>query len=116
MSNLRQKIEKLTTLSPLMENRTKGDLEQVCGQPLTWNNVDVIELESQYQKGQKDHVPVLHFAEYPDNFFFGGQQFSSICEELEVEDIEDLKTNGIQIMLSRIKTKNGQTFTKLELI
>lgn len=109
--NLQSKIKKLTTFSELALGRNKGLLEDLMGKEVTWNNYENASLG-------KDIVPVVTFEEYPDTFYFGGMAFRDIIKELDDKDIEELRTKGVKIKLTKqeVKSDKRKTFTRIEVV
>lgn len=111
MGKLLSKVKKLTSFSGLAEGRDKGLLKDLFGKTVTWCGVENASLG-------KSTVPVVIFKEYPDRFFFGGQAFRDIVNELDNEDIEELFNDGIKIMMTSqpVKSDNARTFTKITVV
>lgn len=76
MASLKDFVKEQTTLSKLMEGKTKKPLKEICNEEITLNNFDI--LSDNYGKA----YTVCTFDEYPDNFVFGGSVITDILCKL----------------------------------
>jgi hypothetical protein len=114
-----------TSLSPLVENRTKisvGEIVDNYPEGITVNNFDMV--NGTDQSGQPITYPVFTFAEDNTRFGFGGTVLKNIVNSWLAAfdgDIEAcakaLNANGgVKLKFSHGRTKAGRTVTEIEVI
>lgn len=126
MSNLFANIARKTvTLSPLMENRTKMPMRDVIDTYTDGVHVTAFDYIPGHDKsGEPTTYPVLHIAEAPESFVFGGTVMKAICDawvEHFDGDIDSCnaalsKGGGVLLKFTRDVTKNGNTITRVAVL
>lgn len=111
MANLSLKAlaNKIAGGSALMDGRHKLETSDVVGIELTLRDFDIISFE---QAGKQVVYPVVIFDEITDGFYQGGMQLRRLCEAIDEtpEMKEELRQNGLRLMLESGKTRSGQDF------
>ena len=118
--SLRQIAKEMTTLSELMTNRDKVDVEFIIEkypQGISLNGVDLLTSEGK-------QYPVFTFAEDETAFFFGGTVLMNIVngwlKALNTTDIsvvsEALAQENVKVVLGTAKTKSGKNVTTVDVI
>lgn len=120
MRNLRDLAKKAVTLCELMENRDKietADIMKYHPDGITIRDYSN-NIPTEFGQGV-----VYIFDEEKEKFAFGGLAFKNLFDELEMDyegDVgelrKELQEKGLRVKLSSIKTKKGQTFTKIDVI
>ena len=103
--------------SPVISDRTKLKTGDILGMTLSIDEVDLITINEQ-------PVGVFHFLEFPDKYYFGGQQLTEILTTtmLPMEDgildevNKNLKAEPLLVKLRETKTRSGKSFTQVEII
>ncbi len=125
MNKFTQAAIQETTLSPVMEGRSKIPMKEI--KERYPDGVTVTEFDflttNDPKKGQST-FPVLAFAEDPAGCFFGGEVLNRICRkwaDLYDGDVtaasEALKqAGGVKIRLYSSETRSGNSFTAAEII
>ncbi len=115
---LRETALKETTISPLIESRTKIDVESVQNTVLTIDKIDLVKMKNK-NTGEYEDVPVIVFKEKPDNFIFGGICLLNIvrawveqCGTVDTVN-ETLQAETVQIKIEKSKTKSGNNVNKV---
>lgn len=120
MSKFSKIAKAATTLSPVMENRTKIDTKELIDEfpnGITVNECDLVStIEGSYA--------IVSFSELSGRFYNCGSLLTNIVTEWVKEyegDIEacnnDLKASGgVKIVLEESKTASGRNFTKVSII
>lgn len=110
MGNLVKLVKEITSTSILTVGRTKVDTSDIIGIELTIRDFDFVEY---VDKSTSTTViyPVIIFDEMPESYYCGGQSLSEICTAIDANGLHDeLKTNGLKVMLGITKTKANQPF------
>lgn len=111
--------EALLNSSKVIENHSKvttDDLISAYPAGCTISAVDIIH-------GEKGDYAVFNIAERPDVYSNGGKVLTSIVKAW-AEDFGDMAalnnelctSGGVKVVLSKSRTKKGQTFTKVDII
>lgn len=114
--SLRDKAQAALTLSPLMKDRTKGNISDICEKPVTLRDYDVVQMMSN-KTGEIQDVAVLQIDEYPTLFFFGGLIATKLVNQFDEADKEELNSTGLKIMFKKGKAnKSGNDLTLIEVL
>lgn len=119
MGNFKNRAISATTVSKLMEGRTKiSNDELITRYP---DGVTVIGFD--WMNGDDGKYPVCVFLENPNECFFGGTAMTSICDAWmdgfeSAEACSEALANegGVKIRFSKGKTKNNRNFTKADVV
>ena len=119
MGNFKNKAVAATTISELMENRTKISTDEVISKYPEGITITAFD----WMKGENGQYPVAIFKENDHECFFGGAALTSICEDW-MDGYEDTKScsddlaaeGGVKLKFTKSKTKNNRTFTKAEVV
>lgn len=116
MSNLARLVKEITSTSILTLGRVKIDTPDVLGIELTLRDFDFVEyVDSREQKTV--NYPVVVFDELPESYYCGGKALADICTAIEANGLHDeLRTNGLRVMLGSTKTKANQPFVTVTVI
>ena len=118
--NFKQSAEKITTISKLMEGRTKAKTREIIDKfpdGITITGFDLV-------NGAKGQYPVLIFKEDDTKFFNGGLVFTKIVNEwLSAYDGDIAKCNkdlldfgGVAVKMEIGTTKSGNNITKVTIL
>lgn len=122
--NFREIALNATSLSELMNGRTKLDTKDIVTQfpeGITITGVDLVE----YEKDGKNIVyPVIIFKENENAFYMGGLILKKIVEAWAKQTNGDYKelsrllveSGGVKIKLSEGKSKTGNNITNVEVL
>lgn len=83
---------------PFMKGRTKGEISEILGQPVTIRDFDFLD-------GQDGEYVVFIVDEVKDTFFFGGSVLTSNLKLLNSEEVNEVKESGLPVMLYEAKSK-----------
>lgn len=118
---LRETAIKETSISPLIENRQKIDVDAVQNTVLTIDKIDLVKMKNK-NTGEYEDVPIITFKERPDNFIFGGICLLNIvkawveqCGTVETVN-ETLQAETVQIKIEKAKTKSGNNVNKVTVL
>lgn len=118
---LRETAIKETSISPLIENRQKIDVDAVQNTVLTIDKIDLVKIKNK-NTGEYEDVPVIVFKEIPDHFIFGGICLLNIvkawveqCGTVETVN-ETLQAETVQIKIEKSKTKSGNNVNKVTVL
>lgn len=116
MSNLARLVKEITSTSILTVGRVKIDTSEVVGVELTMRDFDFVTYEDTKEKKEVVY-PVVIFDELPESYYCGGKALSDICTAIDANGLHDeLKTNGLRVMLGVTKTKANQPFVTVTVI
>lgn len=115
-----QLARKTTTLSPIMEGRTKMETRDIIAkypQGITVYAFDMI------NSSAEETYPVFLFKEEQDKFAFGGAVFKSIVESWihqfdgSIDDCSSAlgASGGVKMIFKTSVTKNGRSITTIEI-
>lgn len=117
--SFKSKAVSATTLSKLMENRTKISNDEL----MTKYPEGVTVTGFDWMKGDDGKYPVCVFSENENECFFGGTAMTSICDawmdgyNSPEECSEALaKEGGVKLKFTKDKTKQNRSFTKVEVV
>ena len=113
--SLRERAIEMTTLSPLMTNREKGDQKTLIGEVITIKDFDFVDMTGE---DGENHFVVYHIEEDDKRFFMGGKVLTKTLEDLETEGYgNDIRTDGLPLLMETKdhKTIKGRTYTALTL-
>lgn len=119
MGTFKDRAINATTISKLMEGRTKiSNDELISKYP---DGVTVIGFD--WMQGDDDKYPVCVFLENENECFFGGMSMTAICyawmegfENPEECSAALCGEGGVKIKFTKGKTKGNRNFTKAEII
>lgn len=106
----------MSSFSQFMSSGTSLDLEG-REQIKTKDLLDIKVTVEDYSliKGAHGKTAIVVFKEMPDGFYFSGTALTGILSEIETAGKhEDLKKEGMQIILYTSKTKKGVDFTAVK--
>lgn len=121
MANLFSTVaRKETTLSPLMDNRTRLSTDELIAQYP--QGVTVREFD--FIGTGEDAYPVFAFAENPQMFAFGGKVFAGVARawadmydgDIEKASSELYAAGGVKMVFAKSRAKNGNTVTTVTVI
>lgn len=93
---------------PFMKGRTKGEVAELLGNPVTIKDFDFLD-------GQDGKYVVFIVEEVKDSFFFGGSVLTKDLELLSEEEKEDVKKNGLPVLMYEAKSKkSGRKYTAVK--
>lgn len=125
MNLFAQVAREATSLSPLIEKRTKMPISDIIEKYPDGINVTGFDLiDGTDNDGNPTTYPVIVFAEEDDKFAFGGLVMKNVCHAWLAHfegDIDTcnaaLKANGgVKLKFTRDKTKKGREVTKVEVV
>lgn len=125
MSKFSDMAKKATTLSPLMEGRTKistDDLIAAFPNGITLIEFDIV--PGVNQQGQATSYPVFLFKEDPSRFYCGGTVLANIATawvedgggDIDGASAELRSTGGVRVKLVKGKTRRGNSVTSVQII
>lgn len=108
--------EKLST-SRLEAGREKLSTDEISNITLTMRDCDYVEYTDK-RSGEFVTYPVIVFDEFPHGFYRGGTQLADLCMDILSCDslYDELKRDGLKIVLSKSLTNEGKNFTKVMLV
>ena len=93
---------------PFMEGREKGELEEILGKVCNIKDYAFI-------NGDDGEYAVFIVDEIDDHFYFGGSILTQNLKAFTDEEHEELRENGLPVLLTTRKTKKGnRTYTNVE--
>lgn len=122
-TNFKKIAQSVTTLSELMEGRTKmGTHEVVAAGEVTITAFDIV--PGKDKNGEDKMYCILQFKEFPDRFYSGGHILTQICEVWAAEfggDIESachalVAEGGVTIKISEKKTRSGNNLVAVDIL
>lgn len=126
MANLFTKLaKKATTLSYIMEGREKikiSDVINLYPDGITITEFDMVTTPD--NNGVASTYPVLAFSEDDTRFIYGGKAIKDMCTmwlanfdgDVEATSQALKAAGGVKIKLSSQRTKNGNNFTRVDVI
>ena len=86
-----------------MENRTKGELEEILNKEVTLRDYDFI-------TGKEGRFVVFIIDEVADKFFFGGSVITGLLDDISPENKKELQAEGVPVEVYSKKSKNGREY------
>lgn len=86
-----------------MENRTKGELEEILNKEVTLRDYDFI-------TGKEGRFVVFIVDEVTDKFFFGGSVITGLLDDIIPEDKKQIQAEGVPVEVYSKKSKNGREY------
>ena len=86
-----------------MENRTKGELEEILNNEVTLRDYDFI-------TGKEGRFVVFIVDEVADKFFFGGSVITGLLDDISPENKKELQEQGVPVEVYSKKSKNGREY------
>lgn len=126
MANLFTKLaKKATTLSYIMEGREKiktADVISLYPDGITITEFDMVTTPD--NNGVASTYPVLAFSEDDSKFIYGGKAVKDMCTmwlanfdgDVEATSQALKAAGGVKIKMSSQRTKNGNNFTRIDVI
>ena len=112
MSSLAQLVKEITSASPLTIGRNKMQTPDVCGVVLTLRDFDFMQYTD--DGGRAVNYPIVIFDEMPEGYYCGGKALNDICIAIDANGLHnDLKANGLKIMLTVTQTRNNKPFVSV---
>jgi len=106
---LQEKVKEFSNLLPFMENRDKGDFEQLIGQAVTIRDFGFLS-----DNGDKEYVCII-LDEDKEKFYFGGQVLTDNMKELEEEGYkEEIQNEGLPVKFDKKISKNKRQYTTVQ--
>ena len=106
--SLRDKVKEFSVSLPLMENREKGDLDDLKGINSTITDYDFMKDDG------KEYVAFI-VEDDPQHFFFGGQVLTDNLRSLEDDGYGDsIRKEGLPVRFDTKKSKNKREYTTVE--
>lgn len=90
---------------PFMKDRTKGDVSELIGKEVTIRDFDFI-------AGDNGEYVCFIVDEIADTFYFGGSVLTNNLKSL-LDDKEEIKAEGLPVLLETAKSKNKRNYTKV---
>lgn len=91
---------------PFMDGRTKGNISSLVGEVLHIEDFGFINQEG-------STYPVIAFAEYPTEFYFGGAVLNDILSQVDHDGMrEELKAQPL--ILKMVRSKRGRSYMSVE--
>lgn len=113
--SLKDFTKSLASLSvPIMEGRTKGDMEALVteGKAVTLRDYDFLTMDQ--KGGKKSTFAVIIVDEHPDEFFFTGTVLTDQLTQLDGEGYHDeIAEKGLPMLLSIKKSANGLKYVNV---
>lgn len=107
--SLRDRAKEFTVRLPFMEGRDKADTKDLIGTVNTITDYGFLPND--------DGVLYVAFIvkERSKTFYFGGQVLTDQLGQLEAEGYhEEIVENGLPMLMTEKKSKNGRTYTNVE--
>lgn len=91
---------------PIMNERDKGETDDLIGIIVTLNDYGFL-------TGDAGEYAVFTVQEDPNEFFFGGKVLTDALKEFDADGYgDDIRENGLPMLLTKKKTKDGKkTYT-----
>ena len=86
-----------------MENRTKGELEEILNKEVTLRDYDFI-------TGKEGRFVVFIVDGIEDKFFFGGSVITGLLDSLTTEEKKELQEQGVPVEVYSKKSRNGRDY------
>ena len=122
--NIKSIAKKSTVVAEIMENREKGETEELIAlkRPVTINDCEECRLIN--DNNEEEIVWAYTLKEYPEKFFFAGLVLKKIFESILAEcegDYEELynavREQGLTVKYGQKKTRDGKrTVTTIEVV
>ena len=110
-----------TSLSEIMQGKTKKEVDELIGEEITITGFDF--LTATDKSGETKDYAVCVYAEEPDCFFFAGTVLTKICKrwvadyESAAEASEALAADGgVVIKMTMGKTKKGNRVVNVDIV
>lgn len=104
---------------PFMSGKDKLEVEgAVLNSILTVDEYGY--MESTNDEGKKEEYIVISLKEYPNSFIYGSSVVTDSFKKLEQQmdnhgyEISELLEEGLTFKLTKVKSKNKRTYTKIE--
>ena len=107
--SLKEKMTKLNSNEgiPFMNDRTKGDIQEIIGTVVTIKNYDFL-------NGDAGQYVVFIVEEIKDSFFFGGTVLTNTLKALDVDDKKEVQESGLPVRLFECENKKGRKYINAE--
>jgi len=97
---------------PIMENRTKGDVQDLVGVYCTIRDYGFLPSD----KNDSADYAVFIIDDEPKEFFFGGMVLTDTLHKLDDEGYGDeIRADGLPVLFTKVKSKNGQRYINVVL-
>lgn len=104
--SLKERTKELQNTLPLMEGREKGELSGIKGHRVTITDFGFM------SDGTEDYVCFI--IKESNCFYFGGKVLTDDLMELEQDGYgEEIRKEGLPILLEDRKSKNGRIYTSV---
>lgn len=106
--SLKEKMTKINKGITFMDDRTKGETEELIGKVVTITDYDFI-------NGVNGDYVVFIVKEIPDSFYFGGMVLTDNLKELTADEKKELQEKGLPCKFTMVKSKETKrTYTNCE--
>lgn len=112
---LREAITKITSSSPLQVG-TEFKTEDLVGHEVEFNNCDIVSYD---EKGTGKHVEYSVWSmKDGTGYYCGGTTLTDIASEIMADPdyMEELRKDGIKVILEKTQTKSGNSYVKVRLM
>lgn len=122
--NIKSIAKKATVVAEIMENREKGETEELIKSGIVYTINDCEECRITNDKGEEETVWAYTVEENPDKFYFAGYVLKKIFENILAEcegDYAELYSavcsQGLKVKYGQKKTRDGKrTVTTIEVV
>lgn len=105
--------KELNTRNSLSDNREKMNVSELYGSTFT-----VVAYEFVKSNKYNNESAIVILKEYPNHFHFSGSMETKLLEliDKDAEAKAEFEQNGVKIQYILAKNKNGQQFTKINVV
>lgn len=105
--------KELNTRNSLSDNREKMNISELYGSTFT-----VVAYEFVKSNKYSNESAIVILKEYPNHFHFSGSMETKLLEliDKDAEAKAEFEQNGVKIQYILAKNKNGQQFTKINVV
>lgn len=112
-ANAKATIQKEANGSKIMSDNVKVSIDDIVNKEITITDYERIDTTNE-KTGEPEHFFVIASADLPGSYFSAGSGLCRIIDAAEAQG-EDIRGERI-MMLSKIRTKTGQTYTPVKLL
>lgn len=105
--------KELNTRNSLSDNREKMNVSELYGSTFT-----VVAYEFVTSSKYNNESAIVILKEYPNHFHFSGSMETKLLEliDKDAEAKAEFEQNGVKVQYILAKNKNGQQFTKINVV
>lgn len=112
-ANAKAAIQKETNGSKIMSDNVKISIDDIVNKEITITDYERIDTTNE-RTNEPEHFFVISSVDLPGSYFSAG---SALCKIIDAAEAQGEDIRGEKIMLlSKIRTKSGQTFTPVKLL